>query len=155
VTAGGVIHPGGGTVAAADGSFQIQFPPGAVSGPVTVTYATRVTASQPLPPGVRNVLSLTLDAHDASGQPVTTFQGDFTLTLRYPDAQVQGLDDTQLNVYVFNGTAWTRLLPCGGCSVDTATNTITIVLNHFTEFAIVVEDPATAVPRLYLPFLRR
>jgi hypothetical protein len=151
------VTSAGGTVASEDGSFQIQFPPGAVATPVTVTYTTAVTTTQPLPPGAKNVLSFTLDARDANGNPATSFQASYTLTLIYTDAQLAalGVDESKLQVYVFDGVRWVKLLPCPGCSVDTAKNMVTIVLDHFTEFALAGDTRAVPAGSLFMPLLRR
>ena len=83
--------------------------------------------------------SFTLDATDESGQPVNTFNSFFTITLDYQDSEWQAAGipvEENLNLYFWNGTAWTPVLPCVGCSRDTVNNRITAVLNHLTEFAM-------------------
>jgi hypothetical protein len=42
----------------------------------------------------------------------------------------------------WNGTAWIAILPCAGCSLDTVNNRITAVLDHLTEFALLVNPLA-------------
>jgi hypothetical protein len=40
------------------------------------------------------------------------------------------------------------LLPCAGCVLDTTNNVLIAVLDHMTEFALLVDSEG---PRLYLP----
>src|SRR5207253_3138227 len=77
----------------------------------------------------------------------------YTITLRYAEADWQQagiVDESTLNLYTWNGTAWVAVLPCSGCSLDTANNVLTAVLDHFTEFALLGgtpnKDEPTATP---------
>ncbi len=66
------ITPSGGTVTSGDGS-SIQFPPGAVTSTVIITYTGLAGPSQPLPGGQSALRSFTLEARTSSGQSVTQF----------------------------------------------------------------------------------
>ncbi|HIH24190.1 TPA: hypothetical protein HA251_04110, partial [Candidatus Woesearchaeota archaeon] len=65
------------------------------------------------------------------------------LTFSYLDADNDGFvdstgqDETQLAVYYNDGTAWTQIPTKAPDTVrDTTANTITVLLNHFTNFAL-------------------
>lgn len=68
-----------------------------------------------------------------------------TLTFTYDDADNDGIVDgttiseTSLDVYFFNGATWT-LVPAA--SRDTDANTITVIVDHFTTFALLAAQPS-------------
>lgn len=62
-----------------------------------------------------------------------------------------GIDESSLNVAFRNGTLWADILPCTGCGVDIVNNRVTVVLDHFTEFALIGDTK----PRLFLPIVSR
>jgi hypothetical protein len=140
----------GGGVAASDGSVDVQFPAGAVTDPATVTYTRRPRPT----PDLGNLLfarhSFALEARDASGAAVTSFSQPYRLTLRYGEGDWQQVtdDENKLNLYYWDGAAWRALLPCAGCVLDTTNNVLIAVLDHMTEFALLVDSEG---PRLYLP----
>ena len=53
-----------------------------------------------------------------------------------------------LNLYWWNSTQWTNLMPCTDCSHDAISNQFTITLDHLTEFALLGEASSnvTATP---------
>lgn len=146
----GNVTAAGGTVRALDGQTAISFPAGAVAGDVTVTF--RPLAAPTAPTGeLQAVRGFTLEARNAGGQLVTSFAKPLTLTVRYTDAEVAGMYEPGLSLAYWDGDSWASLLPCAGCSHDRATNTITVSLSHFTEFALLAEDASAT----YLPGVAR
>ena len=148
----GTIDPSsGGSVIASDnnGSSRIDFPANAVTGLTTVTYTYMSAPSHALPGGSVALRSFTLEARDNAGQLVTQFLRSYTITLTYTDVQVAalGVSEANLNVAYWNGTAWITMLPCSGCSLDTVNNRVTIVSDHFTEFALAGRS------KLFLPLI--
>jgi hypothetical protein len=148
----GTIDPSsGGSVIASDnnGSSRIDFPANAVTGLTTVTYTYMSAPSHALPGGSVALRSFTLEARDNAGQLVTQFLRSYTITLTYTDVQVAalGVSEANLNVAYWNGTAWITMLPCSGCSLDTVNNRVTIVSDHFTEFALAGRS------QLFLPLI--
>jgi hypothetical protein len=103
--------------------------------------------------------SFLLEAHDSAGQPITQFAQPYTLVISYTDEQLAalGIDETDLNLAFWNGSAWVNVLPCAGCGVDTINNRLTAVLDHFTEFAFLSGVPTVddGKIRVYLPMARR
>lgn len=105
-------------------------------------------------------ISFQLEAMDSNQQPVNQFDKPFTLQVHYQDWQWQtgGVStEDSLNLYSNSGLGWQPLLPCQGCSHNTAENVITVQLNHLTEFAlfgklaVLPEQPKN----IYLPFIEQ
>src|SRR5262249_12655497 len=125
-----------------------------------VTSSTNITFTELSEPlhglgnGRRSARSFTLEAQTTNGQPVTQFALPYTMVLSYTDEELAalGVSEGSLNVAFWNGSAWEEALPCTGCGVDTANNRITVVLDHFTEFAVVATAGETKV---FLPLVRR
>jgi ELWxxDGT repeat protein len=160
-----VAAPGSAQVTPAGGSatfanVDLSFPPNAVTAPITITYSGLVTPTHPLGGTFKSVGVFKLEARDSAGQPVTHFAQPYTLTISYTDEQLAalGIDENDLNLAFWNGSAWVNVLPCAGCGVDTVNNRLTAVLDHFTEFALFSgELPAAGdrKSRLYLALVRR
>jgi hypothetical protein len=149
----GTITPQGGSFVSGDGRIALQFPANAVAGPITIAYAPIITWTHSLGDGWGPLLGFSLEARDGAGQPVTQFQQPYTLVISYTDAALAaaGVDEQDLNVAFWNGSAWVEVLPCDGCAVDAANNRVTVKLDHFTEFALV----AQVERKVFLPLMRR
>jgi hypothetical protein len=135
----GVITPsGGGIIVTADRTFQIAFPAGTVSRTTTVTHTVLFGPAHPLRSGTAGVRHFDLSATDSNG-PVTTFLLPYTMDLNYTHAELaaQQIYEPSLNGVYWNGFAWVNLLPCVGCTVDMTNDRVTLISNHFTEFALV------------------
>lgn len=152
---GAVTPANGGAVTSGDGKISITFPPGAVNGPIDVALMTQGAPSQPAG-GYRFAgKSFVVEATDSSGRPVTQFNQPFTLRVDYVDSDWQNTgitEESDLNLYFWNGAQWTPLLPCVGCSHDLNANRIVAVLDHLTEFAVLAGGGAAP---LYLPIVIR
>lgn len=156
---GANVTPVAGGVVNGPNGVQLNFPAGAVAQESIVTLAT-LPAPQGLPNNQRVLYGLRTTATTLSGQPVTIFAKPYTLHVPYTNAQLANLgitDPATLNLVYWNGSAWTPLLPCGGCGVDTVNQIITVVADHFTDFAVtgqaVVVSPGAE--RIYLPVVTR
>jgi len=140
VTATTTIGPdSGGTLTPDPGNISIQFPPGAVTDTTTLSYTLQPRPSQSLANFRFAGRAFTLEAFDAHGQPVTTFNQPFTLTIVYDgfDLLAAGINNpSKLNLAFWNGSEWERILPCAGCSVNTENHVIIAVIDHLTEFAL-------------------
>jgi hypothetical protein len=80
-----------------------------------------------------------LNATDEGGAAVETFEQPYALTLSYRDSDWQDAgvaDEDELNLYYWNGSQWEGILPCSGCSLDTANNKLVVLLDHFSEFGL-------------------
>lgn len=156
---GGNVTPGqGGTVSGPDG-ITVAFPAGAATGDLIVKLAGLPAPRQPLPNGLRPVRSFNGAATTLTGQAVTTFLKPYTLSIPYTDAQLAAAgvtDPATLTVLYWNGAEWRPMLPCAGCGVDTANRVVTVVADHFTEFALAGQGNNSGLQNpLYLPMVRQ
>jgi hypothetical protein len=100
-------------------------------------------------------MSFQVEATDMNGNPVTTFNQPFTMTLHYDEViwQEAGIkSEESLNLFFWDGKQWLNLLPCTGCSLNTNENQLTIILDHLTEFAL-LSEPTYASHEIYLPLI--
>ncbi len=129
----------GGQLRSDDGTFNLDFPAGAVSGDTTVSIAKQTAPSAEMT-GLSfagKVVSIT--AKDANGNPVTTFAQPFTLVVKYEDSDWQNAgipSEANLNVYFYKAGMWSAIFPCNGCTHDMDKNEFTLKLDHLTEFAV-------------------
>jgi hypothetical protein len=145
----------GGEITANNGAITMQFPGGAVTTTTTILVSTVATTTHSLANFRFAGRLFDINATDAYGQPVTQFKQPYTLTLKYDDADWQNAgiaDESDLNLYYWNGSAWVGILPCAGCSLDTANNKLTVVLDHLTEFALLALASG-GEKKVYLPLI--
>ncbi len=141
------ITAGGGTLDTSPSCLSMTFPAGAVSTPISLTYEMLSTPQEAFPNFLFANCAFTLVAY-AGNQQVTQFDQPYTMVLSYDpsDLLAAGIGSPQeLNPAYWNGSEWQYILPCSGCSVDTTKHTVTVVLNHLTEFALGEPSP------IYLP----
>ena len=148
----GVVGANGGMLDFGN-TLALSFPSGAVTSPVTVTYSLLTQPTHELPGDQRVLRSFTLEARDGNGTLVTQFAQPYTLVISYTDEQlaVLGIAEADLNLAFWDGSAWVNVLPCVGCGVDTVNNRLIVVLDHFTEFALV----GSSRKKTLLPIARR
>ncbi len=152
-TTGTVTAGEGGQLRSDDGTFTVDFPAGAVAGDTTVSVAKQTEPSADMAGLSFAGNAISINATDASGNPVTTFAQPFTLVVKYEDSDWQNAgitDEANLNVYFYKDGVWSPLFPCAGCTHDTVKNEFTLKLDHLTEFAV-----AGAKFRTILPNIRR
>jgi len=130
--------------------MTVQAPVGAFTQPATLLLNNTFLPIQPLP-GSLPLLSFSLQALDAAGQPITSLPTPLIVTIDYTDEQLAaaGVPETGLNLAFWDGNSWQPLLPCAGCSHDLAANRLTAVLTHLSDFSL------SATQRLYLPMTPR
>jgi trimeric autotransporter adhesin len=157
---GDVTPDAGGVIDGPEG-LQAQFPAGATDEPLVVRLTALAGPRQPLPTDHKGVRSFNSAASTVTGEAVTTLQKAYTLRIPYTEAQLAAAgitDPTKLNVMRWNGAAWTPLLPCTGCGVDTAAKVVTVAADHLGEFALVgpasTPNPPPGNKQLFLPVVR-
>jgi parallel beta-helix repeat protein len=82
------------------------------------------------------------------------FQHPVTMTLRYSDADVAGLDESTLALYWLDNDTWRA----SGVSVTarlTATNELVVTTEHVSTFALFGQAPVASDSRVYLPLVLR
>jgi sugar lactone lactonase YvrE len=132
------LTPLGGQVAMPNG-LLLDFPNGAVVNDVAIHFIPQTQVQQPLAAGLLAAQSFRLEAYTDTGTPLTTFASPYTLTLDYNPTAVfnSGITEDTLNLQYYDGNTWVNSLPCVSCSLDTTNHRLTVVLDHFTEFALV------------------
>jgi len=157
---GANVTPNGGGIVIGPQGLQANFPAGAVNEKSVVRLQLLPASPQPLPEGQAALYNFSGNARTLKGQPISTFAKPYTLQVPYTDEQLAALgisDPTTLNLLYWTGTAWRALLPCSGCTIDTANKRVTVVADHFSDFALV--GPSTVVTPvaklLYLPVIVR
>jgi hypothetical protein len=149
----------GGRLVTGDGTLDLLFQRRTTGVPVTVNYSRRALAEINAPSvGRRAVQAFALAAYADDGATVSEFSAPYTLTVNYSDGQLagQGIDEAGLGLAYWNGETWVEILPCAGCQVDLVRNQVRVVLDHFSEFALVGDTPVAATSsRIYLPIIRR
>ncbi len=151
-----VTQAAGGTLTTGDG-FSITFPPNAVSENVYISYQGLLAPTFGLPVDKGAFRSFTLEARtDSFPFFLTTFSQSYTLQLDYTETGLAScaVKEADLNLVYLDlnllGATWLEMLPCDGCNADTAANRITIVADHFTQFAFVGKQE-----KVYLPLIMR
>lgn len=65
--------------------------------------------------------------------PVISFDTPLTITISYNQSDVQGINETTLQIYRWNGSTWNAL---SDCSVDITNKTVTCTTDHFSTFTL-------------------
>ncbi len=134
-TAGEITGSAGGTLTSGDNKLVIVLPAGAISGDGTLSVTP--SGNYQAPSGDSKVIgSKVYDlVMTVASSTVTTFNDFVTLTFSYTDEEVSGIDEASLKIYYWDATtqAWVQV----GGQVDTANNTITVNVAHFTQFAVI------------------
>ncbi|MDD5082422.1 MAG: choice-of-anchor D domain-containing protein [Dehalococcoidales bacterium] len=119
----------------ADGMLTVTIPKGTVmknkNGKALHTLDMAVNDNPPPPPEDTNIIGLAY----AFGPAGATFAPPFTLSFQYdPEALPEGVaaEDLVLAFYDEAAGEWVEL----ECTVDTETHTVTALVSHFTDFAL-------------------
>jgi hypothetical protein len=127
----------GGKVELTDKSAAVNIPSGAISGTASASLAPTTSYSAP-PSSLTVVGNQAFNFEVKSGQTIIkNFSKKITLTFKYTESQITGLDESSLKVQYFD-TSQNKWLALTG-SLDTANNTITVTLDHLTLFIITGE----------------
>ncbi|HSJ25538.1 MAG TPA: hypothetical protein VK929_12750 [Longimicrobiales bacterium] len=134
------IGSGGGTVVAADGAVEFDFPVNALNEDLDIIVQA---VSDPLssPGMVPGLVFRFLPSGTQFGAPVT-------LTVQYDPATLGTLDPTALRIQKLVGGDW---VPVEGSTVNTADNTVTATLSSFSVYGVGVtvhRVPAVTVTSL-------
>ncbi len=139
----------GDNVSTTDGVLTFEIPDSA-TGTMTFTYTPQTAATQPLGNFEFGGISFQLQAVDDIGNPINEPGEPITLTLRYDEsALLPGTIEANLELHRFD-TATAQWVALTVLARDTSANTITVMLEHFSEFALLSEHH-----KIYLPLLIR
>jgi hypothetical protein len=123
----------GGTVSTPDQVLTFTWSPGQ---PITLTYASQLNTTYQTADFDFGGMVFHLEATDQNGNPIITPTTPLTLIIHYNDADLPpGTIEGSLKLYRYDETlsAWVALTVL---SRDTAANTLTVLLDHFSEFAL-------------------
>jgi hypothetical protein len=118
------------------GGAKVEVPAGAVNVDYSVVVE-KVASGTPASPSGWSLLGTSYEftCTDIEGNPITSFDQPVTITIYYNEADLNGMAETSLQIYWYNpnALAWEAVIPC---VVDTANNTCTIQVSHFSQFGI-------------------
>lgn len=146
----GSIDGLGGLLQSDDGLLSVSAPQGAVAEPVNLFYTDQIGPYPPLPLTLAGLFRFSLNAVNANGGAVTTFNAPLTLEVSYQDADVvqAGGNEEGLSLAFYDERLerWVLL----ASTVDPINNRVTAPVGHFTNFALAasVETFSTYVPLL-------
>jgi hypothetical protein len=129
------LPPGGGTVATADGALSFEAS-GALTQTVHITYTPGTTPTQSTGEFELAGVVFHLEATDEIGNPLLTISPPISLTVAYDEAALPlGVDeaDLELRRYDLDLGDW---VPLTVINRDLTANTLTVLLDHFSEFAL-------------------
>jgi hypothetical protein len=143
----GVIPSGGGTFAP-HGSIDFDFPPGAITDTIVLTYAVlQPFGSQPHVGDFFNISAV----YAGTGQVAQVATGHtYTVNIRYTDAQKGPAIEDTLRLYWWNEGASQWSQQGITSTVNITDNLVTAQVDHFSPFAVLGETR-----RVYLPLVLR
>jgi len=150
IVATNTITSAGGMVSSPDRDTVVEFPEGAVTDTVVVTYTSFFLPPNP-PTGTFAFAGtgFVLEVTDLStGEEITTFVEPLTVTINYTESEVDLMDENELEFLYWNGSAWVN----DGITIverDTVNNRLVARIEHLTEFALFGQY------RSYLPLIMR
>lgn len=139
------------TFTTSDGALVMDFSPN-LSGALTITYTPQVSASHPAGEYQLAGMVFHLEAVDENGDPVTMLTEPITLTVHYDeDALPEGMDEADLEILRYDTDLAAWVAPPQ--TLDVGANTITVVLDHLSEFALMAKIETGSF--VYLPLVMR
>lgn len=127
------------TISLEDGT-QITVPANALATSGNVTVSATPTIDLPTTENASPVgVGYTLNATDANGKTISTFNSNVTITMPYDEDYVKndlGLNESLLKT-VFKNDATNAYEPNPTATQDTETDAFTVLTNHFSEYTIV------------------
>lgn len=147
-----VIDPGS-SETTSDGVLTFSLPT-TLTGSVTITYLPR-EAPNPTPGGFEFAgLVFELQAFDEADNPIREPEDAFTLTIHYTEGVLPaGTDEATLQLSRYDEITGDWLaLPV--LMRDLENDTLTVSLEHFSQFALLVEAAETS-GQVYLPLVKR
>jgi hypothetical protein len=129
------LPPGGGTVTTADGALTFEAP-GTLTPTINITYTPMTTPTHSRGDFELAGVVFHLEATDQNGDPLVTLATPISLTVAYDEAALPpSVDEANLELrrYDVDLGDW---VPLTVIDRDLAANTLTVLLDHFSEFAL-------------------
>jgi len=118
---------------------------------ITITYTPQISSSHSAGDFVFAGIHFHIEAQEGDGDPITDLTHPITLTLSYDENDLPvWMAEEDLVLYRYD-TGLADWVPLAG-DVDTDNNTITIILDHLSEFALIGPEQEFIV---YLPMIFR
>lgn len=125
-------------------SFKLSIPANALgTGSNAGTVKTQVNTAMPTP-ATGSILSknaVSISAVDASGQPIKNLNTPVTVVVPYDDTGLTAAQESNLTLGVWDDAA--QSYDVLSATVDTASNTLTAMVTHFSDFAPLSSDGVT------------
>lgn len=140
--ADGFVGNTGGSVTMANGNVKLDFPAGAVPGPITLSATLNNADATGMPGRTYGVAGTHYDL-----APHGTFTAPVTVTIKYDPAKLASwILPTDLALYHFENNAWVKL---PGQVVDAAAHTVSAQTTSFSPFSLgLLLPPATLSPNV-------
>ncbi|HUW63490.1 MAG TPA: S-layer homology domain-containing protein [Spirochaetia bacterium] len=136
------VSPSAGGTAGLEGSATLDIPAGALQGTANATVSVQAVSSPPAPSGFMiqgQVYQFTMN-----GQGHYSFSSPVTLTFTFDPTRLP--PSSKPAVFYYDATG--KWVDIGG-TVDWTHDTITVTVNHFTEYAVMVStQPAVQTVKL-------
>ncbi len=140
-----VSGSGGGSVATTDNKAGMQIPVGLASGNVSMNITPKASSGYTTPTGKYKALANQVYDFSLSsgGSAITSLSNSATLTFKYTNSDVSGLNPDSLTVYYWDTTSssWVAL----NTTVDKDAKTVTAGVTHFTLFGVFGEQAPITV----------
>nr|WP_207683521.1 toxin TcdB middle/N-terminal domain-containing protein [Desulfonema magnum] len=142
------IDHNGGTVVLQDGSARAEFPPGAVSERLTITIKKLEGPATPPPNGGFVLIgsAYEITAEDSEGNPVTVFDEEIEISLKYYPESLGEIDESELKIHYFDEDSGQWIAMQSELNLDN--HTVTILTDHLTKFAIFAPEPINKSPEI-------
>ncbi len=140
------VGAAGGTVRTQDGSLEVTVPAGAAAADVEATIAMLFTVDKPAPQ-FRLTKAVRVEfKSSATGEPVTTFERPYQLSIRVHPLEIVGISPSLLRVYYWHEELkfWVAL----DSAFDADSYTFTVSLPHATVFAVMADISGSAAPTI-------
>ncbi len=76
-----------------------------------------------------------------STSTLSSFDSSLTVTITYDDSDVSNMDESTLRIHRYDGSSWNEL---SGCSVNSASNTVTCSTTRFSDFVLFGETSSSS-----------
>jgi RHS repeat-associated protein len=138
------VDAAGGTVSSPDGRVSLAFGPNALPDDTTVTIVQAGLAD--LPHSGTHPVRRAWDFTATNGStPITTFNGAVTLTARFAADDLHNTNFASARLYALNESTnvWSNV---HGASVDAATRTVSVPIEHFSGYGVGVDPDIDMAP---------
>ena len=134
---------GGGSVATSDSRAAVNIPAGLASGNVSMNIVPKASSGYTAPANKEALADQVFDFQLTSGgTTLSQFSQNVSLTFKYSDADISGLDENSLKVYYWNSSTNSWVLV--DSTLDAANNTVTVEVDHFTIFGLFADSTSVS-----------